>query len=308
MRADLVVAPVEGWVSELRVGRDAWAGTQDGGVHVTHDAGRTWLDVSNPTMRLADREVEAIAVHPDDPRTVWVGLSGEATVAADPGFVFRTTDGGETWKQVGHRVAGGVLQGVTVGGVPLGVHALELDPGDAAVLFAATDAGVFRSPDGGDTWVPFAEGLPNAQVVDLVSDPERRTLKASLWTRGVYERRLDTGPPDDVRLLVRASELDDGHRPVRAAPSFGTAAPGPVPVGSPDIKVVRRRPAGLGTDANVDGVTFDLDLPHDDVVAGTPAEIVVQVTNTGPTPVPPPAAPITERARVVVLWLSLRHI
>ena len=109
-------------------------------------------------------------------------------------------------------------------------------------------------------------------------------LRASLWTRGAYQRRIDADPPDDVRLLVRATELDDGFRPARAAPSFGTAAAGPVPIGSPDIKVVRRRAAGLGPDADIDGVTFDLEIPHDDIVAGSAADVMVQVSNVGPDP------------------------
>ncbi|NEA30679.1 hypothetical protein [Streptomyces sp. SID13031] len=318
VRADLVVAPAEGWVSELQFGApppaspgglaapsSAWAGGQDGSVYVTRDGGVTWLDRTNPQMRLGDREVEAIAVHPTDPLTAWVGLSGEAAVPADSAFVFRTSDGGETWQPVGHHIVGGVAQGIVSGGVPLGVHALELDPADPAVLFAATDAGVFRSTDSGDSWAPINEGLPNAQVVDLVSHPEQRVLRAALWTRGAYERRLDADPPDEVRLLVRNTELDDGFRPARAAPSFGTAAAGTVPTGSPDLKVVRRRPAGLGTDADVDGVTFDLDLPHDDIVAGSAADVMVQVTNTGPVSVPPPGGLPAERARVVLLWAPL---
>ncbi len=318
VRADLVVMPAEGWVSELTFGppqpaaiggpampSPAWAGGQDSSVFVTRDGGATWVDCTIPRMRLGDRETEAIAVHPTEPLRAWMGLSGEATVPDDPTFVFRTIDGGASWQPIGHQVVGGVAQGIVSGGLPLGVHALELDPADPTVLFAATDAGVFRSTDSGDTWAPLNEGLPNAQVVDLVSHPEQRMLRAGLWTRGAYERRIDADPPDDVRLLVRTTELDDGFRPARTAPSFGTAAAGPVPIGSPDIKVVRRRAAGLGTDADIDGVTFDLQIPHDDIVAGSPADVMVQVSNIGPVSVPPPGGPVAEQARVVLLWAPL---
>jgi hypothetical protein len=306
VRADLIVMPAEGWVSELRFGAPpprsgggpaapapAWAGGQDGSLFLTLDGGATWLDRGNPRMRLGDREVEAIATHPADPATAWVGLSGEATVPADVPFVFRTADAGLTWQVVGQPASGGI---------PLGVHALETDPDDPRLVFAATDAGVFRSVDAGDTWAPFSEGLPNAQVVDLTIQPEERVLRAALWTRGVYQRRIDAAPPDDVRLLIRATELDDGVRPARSAPSFGTAAAGPVPPGSPDIRVVRGRPPGLGADADVDGVTFDLDVPHEDIVAGAAADVMVQVTNAGPIPVPPPPGAAADRVRVVLLW------
>lgn len=257
--------------------------------------------------------VEAILLHPSEPSTAWVGLAGEARPVAAVGTgavgqaasLFRTSDGGIRWTPLALPAADGT-GGVAVSGRVLGVNALVLDPGDDAVVLAATDAGVFRSADRGDTWTPVNEGLPNAPVVDLTVDRSRRLLRACLWGRGVWERRLDDGPPDDIRLVIRATEADDGHRPARRAPSFGTAAAGLVVPGSPDIRIMRRRPAVLGpdptADEHVDGVLFDLALEEDELVAGTAAHVVVQVSNLGPAPVPagspPPAA---DRARVVLL-------
>src|SRR5262249_51325131 len=151
--------------------------------------------------------------------------------------------------------------------------------------------GVFRSPDRGTTWAPFADGLPNAPVIDLTSEPDGRVLRAVVWTRGAYERRLDPLAPDDARLLIRATELDDGHRPARMGPALGLAAPEPLPLRSPDIKLLRRRP-DIGADADLDGVPFDIDVPSDDIVVpGTAAEVLVQVANAGGLSVPPGAAP-----------------
>ncbi|WP_380168400.1 hypothetical protein [Jannaschia sp. R86511] len=320
--ADLVVAPTEGWAKEPTfspaVPGVAWVASRDGGLHRTRDGGARWADVTDLRMRLADLDVEAVVAHPTDPSTAYVGLAGEARPVAAVGSatpaevaggqaatVFRTADGGAHWTALGLPGADGT-GGVAVDGLVLGVNALVLDPADDAVLLAATDAGVFRSPDRGLTWAPVNEGLPNAPVVDLAVDRERRLLRACLWSRGVWERRLDDGPPDDVRLVIRATEADDGHRPARRAPSFGTAAAGPVTPGSPDLRVVRRRPAALGpdptADEHVDGVLVDLALDDDELVAGTAAHVVVQVSNYGPTPVPvgSPPAP-AERARVVLL-------
>jgi len=53
--------------------------------------------------------------------------------------------------------------------------------------------------------IPIGTAAAFDGVVDLVSHPEDRTLKASTWTRGVYQRRLDAAPPDDVRLMIRAT-------------------------------------------------------------------------------------------------------
>jgi hypothetical protein len=305
VRAELRAFPIPGEISEIRFSPadddDVWVGLPDGSVFVSRDDGITWTDVTDPAMRTMDRQVEAIACHPTNANTVYVGLVGEAFVANDPGFLFRTTTGGAPWAQIGHNVVGGAATGIATGGLPLGINAIELDPANPDVVYAATDAGVFRSPDAGTTWAPFGEGLPNAPVVDLAVEPTDRLLRAALWTRGVHERRLDTAAPDDARLVIRAAELDDGHRPPRAAPSFLRAAPEPVLPDSPDIKHVRRRP--VGADVEVDGVAFDLAVPHDDVVGGSDSEVVVQVANYGALAVPPGSPPpAADQARVIALW------
>lgn len=311
VRVGLLVAPAEGIATEPTFsehGKDvAWAGGQDGSVFVTRDGGAAWAEVSSSAMRLGTREVGAIWLHPGSADTALVGLAGESAVPGDSGFCFRTRDGGRTWQQVGHTTVAGRAEGIAVNGRALGVNALAADPADPSTVFAATDAGVFRTRDLGTTWAPVNEGLPNAPVIDLAVEPTNRVLRAALWTRGVFERRLDDSPPDDVRLLVRTAESDDGRRPARRSPSYGTAAAGVTPSGSPDIKVVRSRPPELGLDAaadpHVDGVRFDLAAPGDDVVADTAASVLVQVQNVGATPVPTtPGAPDTERAKVVVLW------
>jgi len=306
VRIEPFYLPLQGYATALAFSpanpQEAWAGTIDGGLYVTRDDGATWDDVGDPAWRLHDRQVETIAVHPSDAGTVYVGLAGEAQAATDRGFLFRTRAGGAPWQLLGHRVVSGRAEGVASDGLPLGVNAVQLDPGNPSVVLAATDAGVFRSDDAGDTWAPAGEGLPNVPIVDLVTEPTTRVMRAAAWTRGVYERRLDDGPPADARLLVRATELDDGTRPARQGPALGAPSPGPLPLASPDIKVVRRRP-DVGTDAEMDGVVFDLDLPHDDVVAGETSDVVVQVTNLGALPVPPAVPPpAADLVRVVVLW------
>ena len=305
-RTEPKVYLVPGAASELRFSPAddlvMFAGFPDGGVFVSQNDGGTWTDVTDPKMRQGDRPVEAIALHPSDRNIAYVASSGESTVAADPGFVFKTIDLGRSWQPVGHTVVGGVATGIVTAGRPIGVNALEVDPDTPNELYAATDAGVFRSTDAAATWQPFAEGLPNAPVVDLALEPTERVLRAALWTRGVYERHIDNAPPEDARLVIRATELDDGKRPTRSAPSYATSAPEPIHLGSPDIKVVRTRP-DIGSDADIDGVTFDLDVAHDDVIPGTAAEVMVQVANFGgltlDAPAPPAGVPPT---RVVVLF------
>ncbi|HLA77196.1 MAG TPA: hypothetical protein VJU18_06425 [Vicinamibacteria bacterium] len=139
------------------------------GVYRSEDAGATWVHVG-----LADsRAIARIVVHPSDPKTAWVAAAGHLWVPSPGRGIFKTTDGGATWKTVlsapapyADRVGGGEL---------------AIDPGDPSVLYAslyarrrtpwsftsgpaATDGkdlgGVFKSRDGGSTWRRLDQGLP----------------------------------------------------------------------------------------------------------------------------------------------------
>jgi photosystem II stability/assembly factor-like uncharacterized protein len=256
-----------------------WVGGRDGRVLLSTNDGRRWRDVSDDKLLAQNRQVEAIAVHPTDPRIAYVGLAGTQNGANDPGFLFKTDDGGESWHHVG---AGG--SGVKDGaGKLVGVHALEIDPGDPDTLFAATDAGVFRSENGAQNWAPFNEGLPNARAVDLALVASTRTLRVGIWGRGVYERRLTNEGHRDVRLYMRTSLLDDGSG--RPAPGgldgFATVPTEVSLLESPDIKVSVLRPPLIGADEVVDGVEFDEDIQHEEPAPGR-SHIFVQIHNRGP--------------------------
>lgn len=322
VRAELVADPQEAQATEITLApsrpKEGWIGGADGSAFRSIDDGETWERVGPPDALLADARVEAIALHPADERVAYVGLFRIQRGPSDRGLLFRTGDGGNSWQQVGSRRAGADLVGVVGGGRPLTIFALEVDPADPRIVFAATDGGVFRSRDEGGTWEPFNHGLPNCPVTDLALVEQTRTLRAAAWGRGTWERRIGDEPPDDVRLVVRSSEIDDGGiRPPRGGPDlFADAPTGDLPV-SPDIKVVRRRLAHIGADPRVDGVEFDFDLP-DDVIVDQPAgpgpdhqsEIVVQVHNRGSFPArstaaPPPPPTPDASVRVVVLWARL---
>jgi hypothetical protein len=68
-------------------------------------------------------------------------------------------------------------------------NALAVDPvtGD---VYVGADIGVWRTSDGGDSWEPLANGLPDAPVFDLQIHPTRRLLRAALHGRGIYEWAL----------------------------------------------------------------------------------------------------------------------
>src|SRR5579863_9959451 len=148
---------------------DVWVGTGEGnirndlidgaGVYFSSDAGNSWK-----FMGLGDTQhITSIAIDPNDPNTVFVGALGHAWGPNAERGVFKTTDGGKTWKKV-------LFVNDTTG-----VADLEMSPGNPQVLFACMwefrrypwtlmDGGpgsaIYRSTDGGDTWQKLTKGLP----------------------------------------------------------------------------------------------------------------------------------------------------
>lgn len=292
--AELFVAQDEGQPSEIVYAPGdpdiAWVGAEDGTLSRWTEGRKRWETVGDPRMRLRERPVEAIAVNPEDSQTVFAGLAGAPglTAADDPGFLFRSRNGGDNWDPVGADIQ-------DTAGRLVGVNALEIDTGAPQTVFAATNIGVFRSTDGGGSWHPFNEGLPNTVIRDLAFVPTTRTLRAGAFGRGTYERHVGPRPARDIHLYIRAGELDDGSvRPLPRGPAGNATAPQPAPPAeSPDIKVNRDRPPGIGPDELVDGVEFDEDIAHDEPTPG-PSNVFVQVHNRGSFP----AAAV----RIVALW------
>lgn len=134
------------------------------GVYVSTDGGEAWSHAG-----LEDTErISRIRVHPGRPGTVWVGAMGHLWGPNEERGVYRSTDGGRTWRQVLY------VDGNT------GVADLALDVSNPRILFAAMwdfrrrpwhfrsggpGSGLYRSKDGGDTWERLTDpalenGLP----------------------------------------------------------------------------------------------------------------------------------------------------
>jgi photosystem II stability/assembly factor-like uncharacterized protein len=279
----------EGQVSEVAFSVQhpglVWVGDDSGRLYRSNDGGAVWESVPDPPFVERRGPVEAIAIHPDRPQTVYVGTSKEWPEYREPGFLYRTDDNGATWRHVGADLkdaAGGLV----------GINALEVDPENPATVFAATHIGVFRTTNGGDGWSTFNEGLPNARIIDLALVPSTRTLRCGAWGRGCYERHIGDLPARDVALALRANAIDPGgRRPAPTGPDGLALTPAAVRNDeSPDIKLARSLPAsGL----LIDGVEFDEDINHEDAVPGT-TNVGVQVHNRGSFN--------AHDVRVVVLW------
>jgi photosystem II stability/assembly factor-like uncharacterized protein len=224
-----------------------WAGTGEAwairdadvmgdGIYLSPDAGATW---KNMGLRETGR-IGRIIVHPTNPKIVYVCALGRVTGPQEERGVYRTNDGGATWKRVLF-----VDQNT-------GCSGLSLDVKNPDVLFAGMwqvemhtygmfsggpSSAVYSSRDGGESWTKLTAGLPKSPVgkIDVAvapsdskrvyaliqtkdqgsvwrSDDGGATWKVSSWNRGLIGRagyyiRLGVSPANPDEVLVANSSF-----------------------------------------------------------------------------------------------------
>ncbi|MDE3102021.1 MAG: glycosyl hydrolase [Chloroflexota bacterium] len=169
-----------------------YMGSTGGGVWKTADAGRYWQNVSDKYFTRAS--VGAIAVAPGDPNVVYVG-TGESCIRENVSHgdgVYKTTDGGRTWTNVGLRET-------------RNISTVCVDPRDADSVYVAAlghahgpnaERGVFRSRDGGATWQRVLFRDERTGAIDLSMDPNNpRILYAAMWETVRLPHTLTSGGP-----------------------------------------------------------------------------------------------------------------
>ena len=233
------------WVGtgEANIRNDALPGR---GIYVSGDAGQSWKRAG---LERAG-QISNIVIHPADPNVVWVSVFGHEWGPNPDRGVFRTTDGGATWKKV-------LYVNDTTGAIDL-----VMEPGNPQVLYAALwearrypwelvsgggGSGIYRSTDGGDTWKKLTKGLPDGPLGRIAiaaapSDPRHvyaliEAKKGMLWestdrgdewkkvseshaldVRPFYFSRLFVAPEDERRVYFLSFDLlesDDGGKTTR---------------------------------------------------------------------------------------------
>ena len=200
-----------------------YAGMPEGGVWKTTNAGNTWKPVFD-AVHVAS--VGAVAVAPSEPNTVYVGTGDRSGWSFTPGQgVFKSTDGGATWTNVGLRTSPYIGAVIVAPRNPDVVLVAAQGRGGRGGAGPATqggdERGVYRTTDGGRTWTRVLPTTGAADASDLYSDfSDPNILYASVSTGGSGIFKSTDGGIAWQPIAARG--LPDGARISAFAVSSGT--------------------------------------------------------------------------------------
>jgi hypothetical protein len=194
-----------------------YAGTDDGRVWRSLNAGTSWTDIS---AGLPLYYITRVTADPVDSTVVYVCQSGFGQDQHAP-HVFRGTGNGGAWTPIN-------------GNLPSApANDLIVDPSNPSTLFLATDVGVYYTRNLGGTWGLLGFGLPMQAVFDLSLHQPSRTLVAATHGRSQWKFNLgalpvavgSTATPPRIALTAPAPNPSRGRvRFALALPSASTAA------------------------------------------------------------------------------------
>ncbi len=153
-----------------------WVGTDDGLVHVTRDAGKTWSNVAGhfPGLKDIEGRVYQIGVSPFDAGAAYIAIDRHQLDDRRP-YVFKTTDYGKTWTDISR-------------GLPSDVPArvVRENPNLRGFVVLGTDAGLWYSRDAGGSWKPLKADFPTVPVYDVQFVGRTHDLVVATHGRGLF--------------------------------------------------------------------------------------------------------------------------
>jgi photosystem II stability/assembly factor-like uncharacterized protein len=170
-----------------------WFGHSSGGLWKTEDAGLYWMPVGDGQFNVG--AIGAIALHEKNSDIMYVG-TGEPQLRQSVSWgdgMYKTVDGGETWRHIGLKEARHISR-------------VRIHPDDPDLVYVGSmghafgpndERGVFRTKDGGKTWDKILFKSENTGVIDLMMGPaDPKVLFAAMFE---FERKAwgaKTGGPE----------------------------------------------------------------------------------------------------------------
>ena len=170
-------------------------GSASGGVWKTTNAGTTWDPIFD---RYGSASIGSVGLFQENSLIIWVG-TGESNVRNSVGWgdgIYKSTDGGKTFENMGLKDSHHIARIVT-------------HPTDPGVVYAAAQGhlwghtgqrGLFKTTDGGKTWVKLGGGLPDdgkTGCTDIRMDPRNPdVLFAAFWERIRFPYKFVSGGPN----------------------------------------------------------------------------------------------------------------
>lgn len=148
-----------------------WAGSDDGLVHISKDAGENWTNIT-PSQLPEWSLVSMLEPSPHDPATCYMATTRYKLDDYSP-YLYKTTDYGATWTRINKGIPDDDFTRV-----------IRCDPNRQGLLYAGTETGVYVSFDHGENWQPLQLNLPVAPIHDLViknNDLIAATHGRSFW-------------------------------------------------------------------------------------------------------------------------------
>lgn len=154
-----------------------YVGAASGGVWKSENAGGTWTPVfdDQPTLNIG-----SVAIQQSNPNVIWVG-TGEGNPRNSVnmgGGIFKSIDGGLTWKAMGLEKT-------------INIHRIIIDPMNPDVVYAGVigfpfgehpERGVFKTTNGGQTWEKILYTNEKSGVAEMVMDPANPSkLVVAMW-------------------------------------------------------------------------------------------------------------------------------
>lgn len=160
-----------------------WAGTDDGRIQVTTDAGKTWENVAVNIKGLPRScWVPQITASAYDPAMAFAVVN-DYRQGDNSAYLYRTDNYGKNWKRI--------IDETDVWGYVL---CFTQDPVEPKLMFAGTEYGLYVSFNGGDTWNKWTSGYPTVSTYDMVIQPREYDLIIGTFGRALWVI-------DDIRPL-----------------------------------------------------------------------------------------------------------